>query len=84
MAWDNVGFEAVNWTLIKLAVAGAIGAVVALRRSDIAFVLVIAWAAFGISVKQASTPAVAGASSTLAILAVLLAASEAIRKLRML
>ena len=81
MGWDNLGIDAVTWTLIKLAVAGAIGATVVLRRHDAVFVLVVAWAAYGISVKQAATPAVAGAATTLAMLGALLAAAQILRRL---
>lgn len=82
MGWDGLAMSATTWTLVKLAIAGAIGATVLLRRGDLAFGLVVAWAAMGISVKQAATPAVAGAASTLVLLVVLLAAFEAIRRLR--
>ena len=82
MGWDDWGMPAMDWTLLKLAVAGAIAATVVLRKGDIAYVLVIGWAAFGIMSKQAATPEVAGAAATLALVAVLLAASEAVRKLR--
>lgn len=81
MGWDNVGTDVITWTLLKLALAGAIGASVLLRKGDIAFILVIAWAAFGISVKQSATLDVAGAAYFLCILAVLLAVFEAIRHL---
>jgi hypothetical protein len=81
MGWDNLGTDAVTWTLIKLAIAGAIGATVVLRRLDVVFVLVVAWAAYGISVKQAAAPAVAGAATTLSILAVLLAAAQILKRL---
>lgn len=82
MGWDDIGLDAVNWTLVKLAVAGAIGATVVLRRRDVAFALVVAWAALGIAVKQTETPEVAGAAGALSILATLLAASELVRRLR--
>ena len=82
MGWDNTGFSAVDWTLLKLAVAGAIAASVILRLRDIPYVLVIAWAAFGIASRQVATPEVVGAAATLSVLAVLLAASEVIRRLR--
>ena len=59
---DNIGMDAISWTLLKLALAGAIGATVIARKADMAFVLVIAWAAYGISVKQADTAAVSGAA----------------------
>ena len=82
MGWDDVGTDAVTWTLLKLALAGAVGATVIARKADIAFILVVAWAAFGISVMQSETPAVAGAAACLAILAVMLAVLTAVRSLR--
>lgn len=66
--WDNAGIAAVQWTLLKLALAGSIGATMILKLRDIPFALVVAWAAFGISTMQAGTPAVSGAATTLSIL----------------
>lgn len=66
--WDNAGFGAIHWTLMKLAFAGAIGAAMILRFRDIPFAVAVAWAAFGISVMQAGTPAVWGAATTLSLL----------------
>lgn len=80
--WDNVGMTAVSWTLLKLALAGAIGATIVLRYRDVIFVLVVAWAAYGISVMQSATPAVSGAATTLSLLALFLAATEAVSRLR--
>ena len=80
--WDNVGLTAVNWTLLKLAVAGAVGATVVLKTRDAVFVLVTAWAAYGIAAKQVATPALAGAATMLAMLALLLAVREAATRLR--
>lgn len=80
--WDNVGLTAVTWTLLKLAIAGAIGATMVLRFGDAVFVLVVAWAAYGISVMQHATPAVAGAATSLSLLALLLAASNGVSRLR--
>jgi benzodiazapine receptor len=82
MGWDNAGLSAVDWTLLKLAIAGAIGATVILRLRDIPYVLVIAWAAFGIASRQVETPEVVGAAATLSVLAVLLAVAEVIRRPR--
>lgn len=74
-AWDlnDTGLGAIEWTLIKLAVAGTIGAVVISRTKNIFYILVIAWAALGIYSKQGETPEVAGAAITLSLLAALLA-----------
>ena len=80
MGWDNVGTDAVTWTLLKLALAGAIGATIAVRKADAAFILVFAWAAYGISAKQAATPEVAGAAEMLFVLAIILALSAVARR----
>jgi benzodiazapine receptor len=74
--WDNVGVTAIQWTFLKLALAGAIGATVISKFRDIAFILVVAWAAYGISVMQVETAAVAGAATTLCLFALILAARE--------
>lgn len=71
--WNDLGLTAIEWTWLKLAVAGAIGATVVALRRDPVYILVIAWAAFGIFSKQSATPAVAGAAATLSMLAALLA-----------
>ena len=79
--WDNIGIDAVNWTLLKIALAGAIGASVILRLRDVAFVAVIAWGAYGISIKQAATPAVAGSATAVALLALMLIVREGVFRL---
>lgn len=80
--WDNIALTAVSWTLLKLALAGTIGATMVLRYGDAVFVLVVAWAAYGISIKQSATPIVYGAATTLSLLALMLAAVEGISRLR--
>lgn len=75
---NDWGLSAVQWTWLKLAVAGAIGATVVANTRNALYVLVIGWAAFGIYTKQAATPAVAGAAITLALLALLLAVYSSI------
>lgn len=79
--WDNVLLTAVQWTLLKLAIAGAIGARMVLRHRDIPFALAIAWGAYGISVMQSGTPAVSGAAMTLSLLALILVAADGVRRL---
>ena len=69
--------DPVSWTLLKLALAGGIAAAIVLRRGDIAFGVVVAWAGFGILSKQAETAAVAGAAATVVALALFLAIFEA-------
>lgn len=65
MGWNDIGLNAINWTLIKIGAAGAIGTWMLYRSSDIAYILVIAWASFGIMSKQSATPDVAGAAGML-------------------
>jgi hypothetical protein len=79
--WDDVWLTAVQWTLVKLAVAGAVGATMILRHRDIPFALVVAWAAYGISVMQSATPEVSGAATTLSLLALILVAVDGVRRL---
>ena len=82
-AWglDAAGMPAVDWTLVKLALAGAIGATMLLRFRDIPFALVVAWAAFGISVMQSGTPAVSGAATTLSLLMLFLTMRDGVLRL---
>lgn len=79
--WDNVVMTAISWTLLKIALAGAIGATMVLRYRDPVFVLVVAWGAYGISAMQSATPAVSGAATSLALLSLLLAAGEGASRL---
>jgi benzodiazapine receptor len=72
MGLNGAVLDPVSWTLVKLALAGAIGAAVILRRDDIAYGAVVAWAGFGILSKQSETPAVAGSAATVVILALVL------------
>ena len=80
--WDDIGFSAVQWTLVKLALTGAIAATVIVKLRDIGFILVIAWATYGISVMQVDTPAIAGSAMTLCLLALLLGVREIWSRLR--
>lgn len=79
--FEELWLGAEGWTLLKLAIAGAIGAALVCTRRDIAAALVVAWAAWAISVKQAGTPAVAAAAATVAGVALLLVALELVRLL---
>ena len=80
--WDNIGLSAVQWTFLKLAVAGAIGASLVLKYRDPVFGAVVVWGAYGISVMQSATPAVAGAAITLSLLMAILVAIELASRLR--
>jgi len=80
MNWDNIGINAAIWTIVKIGIAGAIGAAVMLSKGDIAFALVVGWAALGIAVKQGLDPMVAGSAGTIVVMIVLLVVFEVIRK----
>jgi len=69
----------IQWTQAKIALAGAVGAIVCVRYRDAAFVLVVAWAAFGIASKQAGVPEVHGAAVTVSLLGLLLAVLTLVR-----
>lgn len=70
---NNIGISAINWTLLKLAIAGIAGTSMLIIKKDIAYILVIGWAAYGISVKQVATPEVSGAAWTISLIAIGLA-----------
>ncbi|MEL6254554.1 MAG: tryptophan-rich sensory protein [Bacteroidota bacterium] len=80
--WDNLWLDAITWTQIKLGIAGAAAAIVGLRRRDIAYLAVIAWAAFGISAKQTATPEISGAAGSLCVFAIILIIYEVYRRIR--
>lgn len=82
MGLNDLFFSAIAWTLVKLGIAGAVGAVFICYRRDIAAALVVAWAAWAIGIKQFATPAVAGAAQALTCVVLLLVALEVIRSLR--
>jgi hypothetical protein len=71
--WQGWGIGAEGWTVIMLIVATAIVAIVALQRSDTAFVLVYIWAFVAIAIRQSSVlpiaiTAVVGATAIAALL----------------
>jgi len=74
--WDDFGFSAPTWTVIKIALAGSIAATVLFRRRDLAFVLVAVWASVGIAVKHEAIPQVAGAATVIALLGGMLVVAE--------
>ena len=79
--WNDVGMSPIEWTLLKLAAAGAIGATMIVKVRDVPFALVVAWGAYGISVMQSATPSVSAAAQTLSVLLLLLVLVEAATRL---
>ena len=82
MGWDDVIIQAIPWTLLKLALAGTIAVALLARKGDVIIAGVVAWAAYGIYLKQAATPAVSGAAMSLCLLVVMISALQVIGQLR--
>lgn len=80
--WDSIGLSEENWTLIKLAIAGTIGALMVIRHHDIIFMLVICWAAYGILSNHADNPKIYGAAVSITYLAGLLIFFELLELMR--
>jgi translocator protein len=54
--WSGWGLSGALWAVILLAVAAALAILMRLRRGDVAYGLVVVWAAVGIAVSQSDTP----------------------------
>lgn len=62
IGWGGFGISEQGWAAIMLAVAVVVGALMAVTRGDIAYLLVLAWAFVGIAVKHGDDPTVATAA----------------------
>jgi hypothetical protein len=80
--WDGFGISPEIWTYIMLAVTTALAGLMAYFRHDIAFLLVLVWAFFGIGVEQANTPQIASAANLAAGVVALLVLLVIVQKLR--
>ena len=70
--WKGFGLSGEVWTVIMLAAAVIISALVSFTRRDAAYALVLVWAFVGISVKQTAVPVVANAARLAAVAVVAL------------
>lgn len=70
--WNGFGISASVWTAIMMAIAAVLAALIAVRRRDIAYPLVIVWALIAIAVRQSSIPLIVVTAVGLAIALVLL------------
>ena len=82
IGWNGWGLAPEAWTLIMIAVTALLTILVTQRRLDVAYALVIAWAAVGIGIKQAGTESVSRNAYVLAAIALLMAAAALVRRLR--
>jgi len=71
--WSGWGLSAEAWAVIMIVATGALGLAVLATRRDIAYALVLIWAAAGIAVKQTTASTVMAAAW--ALVAVLAAAA---------
>lgn len=80
--WDGFGLSPEIWTFIMLAVATAVGAIMAFYRRDIAYLLVLIWAFIGIGIEQSDAQQVAAASYLAAASVAIFVLLVIIQKLR--
>jgi hypothetical protein len=72
LGWNGEPLTPVVWTLALIAIATGIGAVMVIRRGEIAFAGVLIWALIGIAVKQVEVAWVPeGAQTAASLLAVI-------------
>ena len=80
--WGGFGISPEIWTFIILAVVTAVAGLMAYFRQDIAYMLVLVWAFFGIGVEQANTPQIATAANLAAGVVALFVILVIVQKLR--
>lgn len=81
--WNDALLIQEEWTIIKLALAGAVGAAMILQQRDKVFGLVVAWASYGIFSKQIdSNSLVVGAAGTVMVLVLISIVIEQVEKIR--
>lgn len=82
LGWDGWGLSGQAWTAVVLAVAVAIAGLVAWRRRDVAYLLVLVWAFPGIAVKHPEAALVSAAAwaATAAVALLIVAAIVAKRQ----
>lgn len=81
LGWNGAPLTPLAWTLILLAVGVLLAGIVAATRADLAFLLVLAWAFAGISVRFIEMPLLNVAGFAAAGLVLLLALAAKLRPL---
>jgi hypothetical protein len=56
--WNGWGISEIAWTAIMVGVATVLGAIVIVRRGDVAFSLVFVWAFVAIAIRHGNIPAI--------------------------
>jgi hypothetical protein len=62
IGWGGLGISEQGWAAIMLGVAVVVGALMALTRGDVAYLLVLVWAFVGIAIKHSGDPTVSTAA----------------------
>lgn len=70
IGWDGFGVSPETWAIVVILMATAIAALMAIRRRDIAYELVIIWAFYGIAVEHSSEAVIPGLLFVCAIVVV--------------
>ena len=83
LGWDGWGLAPATWTIIMLAAAVVVAALVAVTRRDVAYLAVPVWALIGIALRQTSTPAVSLAAWVATGIVAALLIWSAVRPLRL-
>jgi len=73
LGWNGFGFSDEVWFLIVLVVAILIAVAMAFTRRDVAYLLVLAWAFYGLNVQHAGSTVVSGSAVVATIIVLLLA-----------
>jgi len=82
LGWDGWGIAPVTWTIIMLAAAVVVAALMAVTRRDVAYLAVPVWALIGIALRQAPVPAVSLTAWIAAGIVALLLIWSAVRPFR--
>lgn len=80
--WDRLGLSAEIWAILVVAVAVLITLLVIFTRRDIAYSLVVIWALAGIAVNQTAADVILTAQVAIIVIAVSLAATLLVHRLR--
>ena len=83
IGWDGFGIPPQVWAVIMLAVATSLGLVMALRRRDACYLLVLVWSFAGIAVKQSGVPLVAYSAWLAALIALALSGYSLTQRVRL-
>ncbi len=82
LGWNGWGIAPAVWTVIMLAAAVVVAALMALTRRDVAYLAVLVWALIGIALKHAATPTVSLAAWAATAVIALLLIWSAVRPMR--